>query len=69
MIVGFACYSLDNSFGVLGANKTFVAIMATGSIARAFIGGRLLGLVPHYVLLPALAAILLSSAWKVWRHL
>ncbi len=68
MIVGFARYSRDNSFGVLGANKTFVAIMATGSIVGAFIGGRLLGLVPDYILLPALAAILLLSAWKVWRH-
>ncbi len=42
--------------------------MAVGSIAGTFIGGHLLGVVPDTVLLPALAAILLLSAWKVWRH-
>lgn len=68
MIVGFARYSRDNSFGVLGVNKSFVAFMAFGSVVGTFIGGRLLGLVPDYVLLPALAAILVISAWKVWRH-
>jgi hypothetical protein len=30
--------------------------------------GLMLGLVPTYVLLPLLAAILLVSAVKVWRH-
>lgn len=68
MIVGFARYSRDNSFGVLGVNKNFVAVMAFGSVVGTFIGGRLLGLVPDYVLLPALAAILVISAWKVWHH-
>jgi uncharacterized membrane protein YfcA len=68
MLVGFARYSRDNSFGVLGSNRSFVAIMAAGSIIGAFVGGLLLGLVPDYVLLPALAAILLVSAWKVWSH-
>jgi uncharacterized membrane protein YfcA len=42
--------------------------MATGSIVGALISGRLLGLVLDYVLLPALAAILILSACKVWRH-
>jgi hypothetical protein len=28
----------------------------------------MLGLVPDHVLLPLLAAILVISAWKVWRH-
>ena len=37
-------------------------------IVGAFIGGRLLGLVPSSVLLPLLAVILLISAVKVWRH-
>jgi len=68
MIVGFARYSRDNSFGVLATNKTFVGVMAVGSIIGTFIGGRLLGVVPDYFLLPALAAILVISAWKVWRH-
>jgi hypothetical protein len=33
-----------------------------------FIGGRLLGLVPTYFLLPLRAAALVMSAVKVWRH-
>lgn len=68
MLVGFARYSRDSSFAVLIKNRTFVVIMAAGSIAGSFIGGRLLGIVPAFVLLPGLAAILLISAVKVWRH-
>lgn len=68
MLVGFSRYSRDQSFGVLGRNRTFLLVMAAGSIANTFIGGRLLGLVPDGVLLPALAVILLISAWKVWNH-
>ena len=68
MLVGFTRYSRDQSFLVLGRNWTFLLVMATGSIVGAFIGGHLLGLVPNYVLLPVLAALLLISAVKVWRH-
>lgn len=68
MLVGFARYSQDQAFQVLGRNRTFLIVMAAGSIVGTFIGGMLLGLVPNEVLLPALAAILLISAWKVWRH-
>ena len=68
MLVGFTRYSRDQSFSVLGRNRTFLLVMAVGSIAGAFIGGLLLGVVPDAVLLPALAAILLISAVKVWRH-
>jgi uncharacterized membrane protein YfcA len=68
MIVGFTRYSQDQAFAVLGRNRAFVVVMAAGSIVGSFIGGRLLGLVPGAVLLPALAAILLISAWKVWTH-
>jgi uncharacterized membrane protein YfcA len=42
--------------------------MAGGSIVGTFIGGHLLRLVPNYILLPMLAALLLISAVKVWRH-
>jgi len=42
--------------------------MAAGSIVGSYLGGRLLGIVPTPVLLPLLAAILLISAIKVWRH-
>lgn len=68
MLVGFARYSRDQSFAVLGANVWFVTAMAIGSIVGAFLGGRLLGVVPSEVLLPVLAAILLISAVKIWRH-
>jgi uncharacterized membrane protein YfcA len=68
MIVGFARYSRDSSFAVLGRSRRFLLIMAAGSIAGTFIGGQLLGLVPGAVLLPLLAVILLVSAVKVWGH-
>ncbi|MBB1094039.1 sulfite exporter TauE/SafE family protein [Rhodopseudomonas pseudopalustris] len=68
MLVGFARYSLDDSFSVIGRNKAFLLVMAAGSIVGTLIGGLLLGQVPNAVLLPALAAILLISAAKVWRH-
>lgn len=68
MIVGFTRYSRDQSFSVLGRNRSFVLVMAAGSVLGTFIGGLLLGIVPTAVLLPLLAAILLVSAVKVWRH-
>lgn len=68
MLVSFFRYSQDQSFGVLKQNLPFVGTMAAGSIVGAFIGGRLLGIVPDSVLLPTLAAILIWSAWKVWHH-
>lgn len=68
MIIGFARYTQARSFKVLGENLGFVASMAAGSIVGAFIGGRLLGIVPGELLIPMLAAILLISAVKIWRH-
>jgi len=68
MLVGFARYSRDQSFQVLGQNWMFLLVMAVGSMVGTFIGGRLLGIVPTYVLLPMLAAILVISSAKVWRH-
>jgi uncharacterized protein len=68
MLVGFARYSRDRSFVVLGENRRFLLVMAAGSILGSFIGGRLLGFVPSAVLLPLLAVILILSAAKVWRH-
>jgi uncharacterized membrane protein YfcA len=68
MLVGFARYSRDSTFAVLGRNRWFVLVMAAGSIIGSFIGAALLGIVPGAVLLPLLALILLVSAVKVWRH-
>jgi uncharacterized membrane protein YfcA len=66
--VGFARYSRDRSFAVLGRNRAFVLVMGAGSIAGSFVGGQMLGMVPGFVLLPLLAVILLVSAAKVWWH-
>lgn len=68
MLVGFARYSQDQSFAVLGRNRLFVLAMAAGSIVGTFVGGMLLGVVSSSVLLPLLAIILLTSSVKVWRH-
>lgn len=68
MIVGFVRYSRDGAFEVLRHNRRFVLAMAGGSILGAALGGHLLGIVPSRVLLPALAAILVISSVKVWRH-
>lgn len=68
MIVGFTRYSRDRSFAILGQSRAFVLVMALGSIVGTFIGGRLLGIAPSAILLPLLAAILIVSAAKVWRH-
>jgi uncharacterized protein len=68
MLVGFARYSRDQSFQVLRRNWSFLLVMAIGSMVGTFIGGRLLGIVPTYVLLPMLAAILVISAVKMWRQ-
>jgi uncharacterized membrane protein YfcA len=68
MLTGFARYSTDRSFAVLGRNRGFALAMAAGSLFGAFLGGQLLGIIPAAVLLPSLALILAISAIKVWRH-
>lgn len=68
MLVGFARYSRDQSFAVIRRRREFLAWMAIGSLGGTFLGGRLLGVVPADFLLPALAALLLMSAVKVWKH-
>lgn len=68
ILTGFTRYSTDQSFAVLGQNRAFVLVMAVGSLFGAFFGGQLVGMVPAGLLLPLLAAILVISAIKVWRH-
>lgn len=68
MVVGFARYSRDGSFQVLRARRAMVGAMAAGSVVGAGIGASLLGVVPGAWLLPVLAAILVVSALKIWRH-
>jgi uncharacterized membrane protein YfcA len=68
MLVAFTRYSQDQSFSVLGRNRAVLLTMAAGSILGTFIGGQMLSVAPTVVLLPLLAAILLFSAARVWRH-
>lgn len=68
IIVGFARYSQNQNFSVLGRNRRFLLVMAAGSIAGTFLGGMLLGHVPDGLLIPGLALILVLSAVKIWRH-
>ena len=68
MLVSFARYSRDSSFSVLGANRSFLFIMAAGSLFGTWIGGMLLGIVSESVLIPLLVLLLVLSAIKVWKH-
>jgi uncharacterized membrane protein YfcA len=68
MVTGFARYSRDQTFAVVGRNGAFLLVMAAGSIIGAFIGAQLVGLIPSTILLPVLALILVVSAVKVWGH-
>lgn len=68
MIVGFTRYSRDQSFCILRTEWRFLLVMAVGSLLGAFLGGQLLSFVSTSLLLPLLAAILIWSAIKVWRH-
>ena len=68
MLVAFARYSRDGSFAVLGENRRFVVLMASGSVFGTIVGGLTVGVVANGVLIPLLTALLLVSAWKVWGH-
>lgn len=68
LIIGFTRYSRDQSFSIIRSERRFLALMATGSLVGTFLGARLLGILATSVLLPILAAILVLSAVKVWRH-
>lgn len=68
MLAGFARYSRDRSFAVLRTHSGFVLSMAAGSLLGSAVGGLLLGAAPAAVLLPLLAAVLVISAAKTWRH-
>jgi uncharacterized protein len=68
MLVGFTRYSRDESFSVLRKNWLFLLVMAAGPILGTFIGGLLLGVIPNSILLPFLAALLVISSVKMWRH-
>ena len=68
MISAFARYSRDGSFAVVKNEAEFAALMAAGSICGAFAGGQLLKMFSGAAILPLLSAILVLSAFKMWRH-
>lgn len=68
MLVAFARYSRDESFKILSANRRFLVAMAAGSILGTVVGGLVLDIVPSSILIPTLAALLIASSFKVWRH-
>jgi uncharacterized membrane protein YfcA len=68
MLVAFARYSRDGGFTVLRRHARLVVVLALGSITGTIAGGLLLGAVADTVLVPGLAALLVLSSIKVWRH-
>lgn len=68
MLVAFARCSRDGSFTVLRQHVRLVTTLALGSITGTIAGGLLLGVVPEAILVPGLAALLLLSSIKVWKH-
>lgn len=68
MITGLIRYTKDDSFKIVYSHKSFILIMALGSILGAFLGGLLLGVVSGSILIPLLVIILLISSYKIWTH-
>lgn len=68
MITGLIRYKKDNSFNVVYPHKSFILIMAMGSILGAFIGGLMVGIISDNILIPLLSIILLLSSYKIWRN-
>jgi uncharacterized membrane protein YfcA len=68
MLVAFARYSRDQSFVVIRTHARFAIAMTMGSISGALAGGLAVDAVATSVLIPALAALLLASSVKMWRH-
>lgn len=67
LIVGIAKYASSDSFKIVGAQKVFLSYMALGSIAGAYAGSLLLGIVSSSILSLALGVILLVSAVKIFH--
>jgi uncharacterized membrane protein YfcA len=68
MLVGVARYNGDGSFQDLRSCRTFVIVMAAGSIVGRTLVEHFLGYVAASTSYPLLAPILLLSSIKVWRH-
>lgn len=68
MLVAFARHSRDQAFTVLRRNARLVGAMTFGTVLGSVVGGLRSGLAVEALLVPLLAAVLLASAVKVWRH-
>ena len=68
MLVGFARYSRDRSFVVLGENRGFVLVMAIGSIVGSFVAADCSASFRPRYCFPCWRVILVLSAFKIWRH-
>jgi hypothetical protein len=64
LLADFARYRREQSFAVPGQHWLFLLVMAAGSMLGTFGGGPLLRIVPTWILLPLLAAVLIISAVK-----
>lgn len=68
MLMGFARYSRDPAFVVIGRERRFLGLLCLGSLIGVVAGGQLLGLVPTAWLVGMLALILSASAIHTWFH-
>lgn len=68
MLMGFARYSRDKSFTIIGEQKKFLILMSCGSVAGVFVGGQMLGIISVSLLIPLMCLILLISSIKIWKH-
>lgn len=66
LIVGIMKYRTATAFRVVYLEKSFIAFMAAGSVAGAYAGSLLLGIIPSSALSLLLGIILLISAVKIF---
>ncbi len=67
IMIGLYRYRNKNSFTIVRPNIKFISLMGTGSIAGAFIGKSMLGIVSSSMLQIFLAIILSLSAIKLYK--
>ncbi len=68
MLVALVRCSRDGSFHVLRENRSFLIVMAVGSLVGSLISASLLGVDTNALLFPALAVFLVASTGKIWRY-
>ena len=68
MVVGFARYSRSDAFAILRREQALFRWLLAGSILGSAVGGLLTGLMPTPLLMTSLGIILLTSAFKTFKH-